>query len=181
MLFAFAINNKSKSGNKFQSSALEGLLQTLPSCSFKGLSLPCPIHIPMSLITDKTWKALLILEDLIDTETDVSVSSETGQKWMRRWAQLLLFPPSWLEPKGYHTHPRRKLFPHWAPRHPFFTPWCESRCESHPVSVQGNASYFFPTGRMKALSLMWAENPPSYLYNQQSHMDSWSSCLYGQH
>lgn len=65
-------------GNKFQSSALEGLLQTFPSCSFKGLTLPCPACPPVSLIADKTWKALLTLEDLMDTETEVSVSGETG-------------------------------------------------------------------------------------------------------
>lgn len=47
--------------NKFQSSNWEGLLQTFPSCSFKQLALPCQACSPVSLIADKTWKALLTL------------------------------------------------------------------------------------------------------------------------
>lgn len=81
----------------------------------------------------------------MDTETDASVSSETGQRWMRRWAQPLLFPPGpTLHPawstRGTKPTKEESSFHTGSQNTPFHTPQ-ESRV---PVSVQGNASCSFP-------------------------------------
>ena len=111
----------------------------------------------------------------MDTETEVSATSETGQRWKRTWVQPLLFPPDPALPPGQskvHTTPTpggRSSFPHWAPRHAFLP---SPRGKGPSVSPRKCWALLPNSKSEKSCHLTWAENAPGYLSEQPSQGDS---------
>lgn len=112
-----------------------------------------------------------------DSQTDVSVPSDNWAKVEEDITHPLLFPPGpalhpGLSP-GNATPPgqvRGCSFPPWAPKHAFLP----SPRSQGPMCVQGHAGHSLSPANTEALSLMWAENPPSFLREQLSPGDSCS-------